>query len=52
MPSKSNKEKQYHTMLEDTVVLLRKYINTHVDEMDDLELLDICKLLRDIEQLI
>lgn len=52
MSSKLSMEKQYHTLLEDTLVFLRRYINIHVDEMDDIEIYDIYKLIRDIEQII
>lgn len=45
-----NKEKIYHTLLEETLIILRKYIHSHINEMDDCDAYDICKLIRDIEQ--
>lgn len=48
----SNNEKVYHTLLEETLIILRKHIHDYIDEMDDCDAYSICKLIRDIEQII
>ena len=44
------KEKIYHTLLEETLIILRNHVNKYVDELDDEDVYTLCVLIRDIEQ--
>ena len=44
------KEKIYHTLLEETLITLRRYVNKYIDELDDEDVYSICVLIKNIEQ--
>lgn len=40
----------YHTLLEETLIILRNHVNKYIDELDDEDVYSLCVLIRNIEQ--
>lgn len=46
----SDNEKLHHTLLEEALIMIRKYTNKYTDKLDDEDLYAMCVLIRNIEQ--